>query len=84
VDAGLADAGKPTCLADELLGYVWDHKNPDRLKDEPVKVNDHACDGMRYVMRWLENRSRLGETEYGTPEPPDSDDFRPSDEAIKW
>ena len=39
----LIDAGKPTCLRDELGMYCWDTRNPNRLKDEPIKANDHAC-----------------------------------------
>jgi hypothetical protein len=50
-DRFLVDAGRPTCLLEELVGYVWD---PDFLADEPVADNDHALDGMRYACRWVD------------------------------
>ena len=35
-------------LIAELNGYVWDEKAGD---DRPLKVNDHACDAMRYMVK---------------------------------
>ena len=35
-------------LIAELNGYVWDDK---AAEDTPVKVNDHACDAMRYFVK---------------------------------
>lgn len=51
----------PSCkdLIRELEGYVWDD---NEAADVPVKVNDHACDAMRYfckTMRIAENRKRI-------------------------
>lgn len=34
-------------LIAELNGYVWDDKSDE---DRPIKVNDHACDSMRYLV----------------------------------
>ena len=34
-------------LIAELNGYVWDDRSDD---DRPIKVNDHACDSMRYLV----------------------------------
>lgn len=34
-------------LIKELQGYVWDDKAED---DRPVKINDHACDALRYFV----------------------------------
>lgn len=31
----------------EFEGYVWDENAPD---DRPIKVNDHACDAIRYFV----------------------------------
>lgn len=39
-DPELNAAGLPTCLLEELAGYVW---KPDAEKDEPIEKNDHAC-----------------------------------------
>jgi len=50
-DVGLVDAKKPTCTAEEVVGYVW---APDpsgkSVKEVPLKKDDHGCDGMRYVV----------------------------------
>ncbi len=46
-DQELLQAGKPTCLADELPGYVWGNS---KTKEAPLKENDDACDTMRYVV----------------------------------
>lgn len=57
VDESLAEAHKPTCTEDEFPDYVWtkyaDGK-PD--KEQPLKVNDHGCDGTRYIVYLLESR----------------------------
>ena len=39
----------PKCrsLIKELEGYAWDDKEFD---DVPIKINDHACDAMRYFV----------------------------------
>lgn len=63
------DAGKlkiyKTCihLVKELLGYVYpevDIDNADETLDEkPVKMNDHAADGMRYMIARLPDDPEL-------------------------
>lgn len=55
-DPALVDSALPTCLIEELVGYVWD---ANQLKDEPIGVNDHAMDMLRYVVRWV--RANLGD-----------------------
>ena len=51
-DLDLADAGRPTCTQEEIPGYVWARKGKGEGKetDEPLKVDDHGCDAMRYVV----------------------------------
>jgi PBSX family phage terminase large subunit len=39
-----------TGLLEELPGYVWDEKAADKGEDKPVKLNDHSCDALRYVL----------------------------------
>lgn len=51
-DRFLVDHGLPTCGIEEVVGYVWDE---DFLADEPVAENDHFCDQMRYVVRWVDS-----------------------------
>jgi phage terminase large subunit len=50
-DTALVDHGLPTCLVEELVGYVWDE---EELKDEPIDYNDHHMDQMRYVTRYVD------------------------------
>lgn len=35
-------------LIAEIPGYAWDPKASEKGKDEPIKVNDHGCDMLRY------------------------------------
>lgn len=37
-------------LITELQGYVWDDKASD---EAPLKVNDHACDALRYFVKTM-------------------------------
>jgi phage terminase large subunit len=46
IDEDLADVGKPTSTVQEIPGYVW----ADKLKEQPIKEDDHGCDAMRYVV----------------------------------
>lgn len=50
-DPELVDAKKPASTAEEIPGYIW-APAPDGKpsKDQPLKVDDHGCDGMRYVV----------------------------------
>ncbi len=50
-DPELARESKPMGLAQEIPSYIWaDHKT----KEEPVKVEDDACDCARYVVAHLD------------------------------
>jgi phage terminase large subunit len=54
-DPELVEAKKPTCTADEIPGYIWAPAADGRAaKEEPVKVDDHGCDGMRYAVAQLD------------------------------
>lgn len=66
-DQALADAGRPTCTAEEFPGYVWDTGAGKAPKEAPLKVGDHGMDTTRYVVaevdlgarprvRWLGGR----------------------------
>lgn len=46
-DPELVEAKRPTCTEEEIESYVWNDK---RLKDEPVKENDHGMDATRYMV----------------------------------
>lgn len=50
-DQALDDAKKPTCTAEEISSYVWADK---ATKEEPVKVDDHGCDALRYTVAQLD------------------------------
>jgi phage terminase large subunit len=57
-ESELIAAGKPTSGVEELIGYKW---KQDADKDEPEETNDHFCDQMRYVTRYLENNEGIGD-----------------------
>jgi phage terminase large subunit len=52
-DLGLVEDYKPASLEQELLGYVWAGKG----KDQPVKKDDHGCDGTRYAVTYVDEVS---------------------------
>ena len=37
-------------LVRELHGYIWDAKAADRGVEQPVKLEDHGCDAIRYFV----------------------------------
>lgn len=53
-DDALATALKPTQTAEELSGYVWDTGVGRAPKEAPLKVDDHGCDAMRYLVANLD------------------------------
>lgn len=54
-DERLVEAKKPLCTEQEIDGYVWAKAADGRpVKEEPVKVDDHGCDAMRYAVAWAD------------------------------
>lgn len=49
-DQLLVDDLKPTCSAEEIPSYVFKKTNDGKVKDEPVKENDHGMDTDRYMV----------------------------------
>lgn len=55
-DESLADSAKPICTEQEFDGYVWPKSQDGRpIKEDPVKVNDHGMDAMRYLVAYVDN-----------------------------
>lgn len=53
---------KPLCLEDEITGYIWkkyDDGKPN--KEEPVKINDHACDATRYMVKHVDESFQIND-----------------------
>lgn len=48
-DPLLIEAKKPTCLEQEISGYVWPQGVKPDQREVPVKEDDHGCDAMRYA-----------------------------------
>lgn len=46
-------------LRREVYGYVWNEKKALIGKEEPLKVNDHTMDAMRYYCMTIWTRARL-------------------------
>lgn len=58
-DESLADRGLPLGLIGEIPGYVWETAADGKpSKDRPLKLNDHSCDAMRYVVADQDLRSK--------------------------
>lgn len=58
-DPELVDAKKPTCTSEEIPGYIWAPSLDGRpVKEDPVKLDDHGCDGMRYIVAELDLAAR--------------------------
>lgn len=57
-DQALGEGKKPLCTADEVTGYVWAKPKgnaQDKAEpEEPLKVDDHGMDTMRYVVAELD------------------------------
>ena len=46
-------------LIREIQSYRWDPKPADRGKEQPIKIDDHACDALRYVCATIIKPRRL-------------------------
>lgn len=58
VDEELAELHRPTCLENEIEGYIWAQgvgKSSGRPKDQPVKKDDDNCDAMRYAVAFVDS-----------------------------
>jgi len=54
-DPALLGAKKPTCTEEEIAGYVWQGAAEGRAtKEEPLKLNDHGMDAMRYAVMYAD------------------------------
>lgn len=56
-DGALVTEYKPTCTEQELPGYIWQTAadgKPD--KEEPLKLNDHGADALRYAVMYLDGK----------------------------
>lgn len=58
-DPALDEAKRPTCTAEEIVGYIWDQTEGKPPKETPVKENDHGMDGARYVVAERDLGARL-------------------------
>ncbi len=54
-DAALVTERRPTCTEQEVPGYIW-QTTPDGRpdKEEPVKLNDHGLDALRYATLYVD------------------------------
>ena len=60
VDQDRAAVYKTTCTVDEIDGYVFPESKEGKSEDEnPVKVDDHGMDAMRYMVMHLERHKPI-------------------------
>ncbi len=58
-DDALAEEGKPTSTLEEIESYRWAKATEGKAtKEEPVKLNDHGCDAMRYLVAYADDIDR--------------------------
>lgn len=58
-------------LIREMEGYTWDPKAAKDGKEEPIKVNDHACDALRYcIYSKFGKTKRVGNSDKGIKSDP--------------
>lgn len=54
-DEDLAASKRPACTADEIDGYSYPKGQDGKpIKEEPLKVDDHGCDAMRYGVAYVD------------------------------
>lgn len=58
IDHALREAGRPTCTAEEFESYIWDTKG-GKIRETPVKENDHGMDSVRYLIYSLDGKPLL-------------------------
>lgn len=64
-DERLVEAKKPLCTEQEIDGYVWQKAADGRpVKEEPVKVDDHGMDSMRYAVAYADGLGVVRVTAY--------------------
>jgi phage terminase large subunit len=57
-DGSLTEARLPTCTEQEIPGYVWQTTPEGRPnKEEPLKLNDHGADTLRYACMYLDGKA---------------------------
>jgi len=55
VDQSLVEAKKPFCTEQEMNGYIWELPREGRAaKEQPVKVDDHGMDDLRYFVMHID------------------------------
>jgi phage terminase large subunit len=57
-DRSLAEAGRPVCTVEEIVGYIWKIKPGEKVTEEPVKEDDHGMDDLRYTVAFRDIRTR--------------------------
>ena len=56
-DSALATERKPNCTEQELPGYIWQIAADGKPnKEEPLKLNDHGADALRYAVMYLDGK----------------------------
>jgi PBSX family phage terminase large subunit len=65
IDQALADVKKPTRTVEEFPGYVWDTGAGKKIKEVPLKEDDHGMDCCRYLGMARSARFRPGARSFG-------------------
>lgn len=66
-DERLVEAKKPYATYQEIPGYVYPKGVDGKpLKEDPVKLDDHGCDAMRYFVAHIDSAGRQRAVAYGS------------------
>ncbi len=66
-DPALKESYRPLKLEDEFPSYVWAQGGDGKpAKEEPVKLNDHALDALRYGVMYLDGATSIQGVTFGS------------------
>ena len=66
-DTGLKERFRPICTAAEFPSYVWLQAGDGRpAKEEPVKMDDHGLDALRYAAMYLDGGPKVQSVTFGS------------------
>lgn len=85
-DSELETHKKPHSTAMEIENYSWPKGSDGRaVKEEPVKLDDHGCDAMRYAVMYVDNRTNYDVSVVDIGEPRiNYSQFKDEDDDPRW
>jgi PBSX family phage terminase large subunit len=80
-DRALETEHKPLCTEDEFPAYIYPEGKDGRpVKEEPVKLNDHGMDALRYAVMYLDGSGPSAGETVDVP----AADYRRERRSVMW